>query len=311
MFSIFVLEMSENKSLHNALRQVRLQAGKFQICGFSISGLATYLQLPELDFCVDMGECPVSAIGLNHVFLTHAHGDHSRCLMRHHSLRRMMGIERPSVYYIPAELAKGAENWIHAEAMFEGVPEARFQLPRIVPMEVGKKVILEYRKDLALETFPVKHALSGKRYLPSMGATLFTHKNKLKEEYLHCTTSEIIALRKQGVQITREVFDPTITFMGDNLGDNLLDESLSSIWNSEILVTECTFLDDGEQDMAKNKGHTHIGKIVDALKKYGTDIHCKQIILTHFSMKYSVDHILETIQKNIPDEFKDRVSAFV
>lgn len=304
--------MQENRSLHNALRQVRHHIGKLQICGFSVSGLATYLQLPEYDFCVDMGECPVSAIGLDHVFLTHAHGDHSRCLMRHHSLRRMMGIEKPSIYYMPESLVPLAEAWIHSEALFEGVPESRFKLPEIVPMRQGEKVSLHYRKDLSIEAFPIKHAQVGKQhFLPSMGVTLFTHKNKLKPEYLTLGPAEIISLRKQGVEITREVFDPIVTFMGDCLGENLLTPANARIWESEVLVTECTFVDDGEESMAEKKGHTHVSQIAKALEKYGDSMRCKHIVLNHFSMKYSAEHILEALQSKLPEKFRDKVIAFI
>lgn len=304
--------MQENRTLHNALRQVRHHIGKIQMCGFSVSGLATYLQLPELDFCVDMGECPVSAIGINHVFLTHAHGDHSRCLMRHHSLRRMMGVERPSCYYMPEDLVPGAKAWIHSEAVFEGVPESRFKLPEIVPMPAGKKISLRYRKDLSIEAFPVKHAQLGKsHFLPSMGVTLYSHKNKLKPEYLDLETAKIIELRKQGVCITREVFDPIISFLGDALGENLDSPELQSIWNSKILVSECTFLDDGEESMAEKKGHTHISQIAKALESHRDSMRCKHIVLNHFSMKYSADHILDTLQKKIPEDFRDKVIAFI
>ncbi len=302
--------MQENKSLHNALRQVRHHVGKIQLCGFSVSGLATYLQLPEYDFCVDMGECPVSAIGIDHVFLTHAHGDHSRCLMRHHSLRRMMGVEKPSIYYMPEDLVSGAKKWIHSEALFEGVPEQRFKLPEIVPLKGGEMTPLHYRKDLSISAFPVRHAQIGRQhFLPSMGVTLYNHKNKLKEEFLGLDPAEIISLRKRGVEITREVFSPLITFMGDCLGDNL--ESLPAIWESEVLVTECTFIDDGEESMAEKKGHTHISQIVKALERFGPSMKCKNIVLNHFSMKYSADHIWETLREKIPEEYRNHVIAFI
>ena len=115
--------MNENKYIHNALRQIHVDTPCSHISGFSISGLATYIQIPELDFCIDMGECPLSAIPLNHVFLTHAHGDHARCLMRHHSLRKMMGVERDCVYYMPDCVSENARAWIKAEALFEGTKE--------------------------------------------------------------------------------------------------------------------------------------------------------------------------------------------
>ena len=165
--------MAESRYIHNALKQVHVDTSCTSVVGFSISGLATYIQFPELDFCIDMGECPLSATSLNHVFLTHAHGDHARCLMRHHSLRKMMGVERESIYYLPECICDGARDWIRAEAMFEGVPDTKFRSPEIVPVTAGDIRFLEYRKDLAFEAFEVKHSI------PAMGGTLYYYKKKL------------------------------------------------------------------------------------------------------------------------------------
>ena len=292
-----------NKNIHNALRQNHLQAACSSNQGFSREGLATYLQFPELDFCVDMGECPLTAIPLDHVFLTHAHGDHARCLMRHNSLRKMMGVERDSVYYLPEEISEGAKAWIKAEAMFEGVGEQKFRYPEIIPVKAGERISFRYRKDLVLEAFDVKHSI------PAMGATLYLHKKKLKDEFLGKSAAEIIELRANGVEITREVFDPLLSFTGDCLGETLRDNP--QVFKSKVLVTECTFLDKDEESMAHKKGHTHLNSIVEALNEQGDEVKCEQIVLTHFSMKYSEKHILETLEKEIPERFRDRVVAFI
>lgn len=294
---------SESKYIHNALKQVHLETSCTSVNGFSISGLATYLQFPELDFVVDMGECPLSATSINHVFLTHAHGDHARCLMRHHSLRKMMGVERDSVYYLPEKIVEGAKEWIRAEAMFEGVPENKFRLPEICAVEHEKMIPLKYRKDLVLKPFEVKHSV------PAMGATLYLHKRKLKDEYLGKTPSEIIELRKKGVEITREVFEPLLSFTGDCLGESLIQNP--EIFKSKILVTECTFLDEADEPMSRKKGHTHLQHIVEALEKFSDEILCEKIILTHFSMKYSERHIRDTLDKKLPERFKERIIPFI
>ena len=52
---------------HNALQQVTLTLGNVTIAGFSISGLATYVQVPSLGVCFDMGECPLSSLSIDHV----------------------------------------------------------------------------------------------------------------------------------------------------------------------------------------------------------------------------------------------------
>ena len=287
-----VKKVNESKYIHNALRQIHVNTPCSPISGFSISGLATYIQIPELNFCIDMGECPLSAIPLDHVFLTHAHGDHARCLMRHHSLRKMMGVERDSVYYIPECVSENAKAWIKSEAIFEGVAESKFRYPEIVPVTAGELQFLRYRKDIALEAFEVKHSI------PTMGGTLYFYKKKLKDEFLGKDAAEIIELRKKGIEITREVYDPLVSFMGDCLGESLLDNS--RVFQSKVLITECTFLDDEDEAMSKKKGHSHLKHIVHALNEMDGDIKCEKIILSHFSMKYSDKHIRDALETGIP-----------
>lgn len=294
---------TENRYIHNALKQIHLNTACSNVSGFSISGLATYMLFQEMDFCIDMGECPLNATPINHVFLTHAHGDHARCLMRHHSLRKMMGVERDSIYYMPESIYEGAKAWIKAEAMFEGVGEAKFRYPTLRPLIAGERIQLEYRKDLMLEPFEVKHSV------PTMGASVFLHKKKLKDEYLTLPTEQIIALRLSGTEITRDVYDPLLSFTGDCIGDCLLEHP--EIFKSKVLVTECTFLDPGEEAMAHKKGHTHLQQIVHALNELDNEVKCEQIILSHFSMKYSEKHIQDMLSKSIPEKFKDKVVAFI
>ena len=162
---------------------------------------------------------------------------------------------------------------------------------------------MRYRKDLAIEAFEVKHSI------PTMGGTLYFYKKKLKDEFLGKSATEIIELRKQGVEITREVYEPLVSFMGDCLGESLLDNS--RVFQSKVLITECTFLDDGEETMSKKKGHSHLKDIVHALNELDDEIKCEKIILSHFSMKYSERHIREMLDKSIPEKFKERIVAFV
>lgn len=293
----------ENRNIHNALRQVHHNLSTFSLNGFSISGLSTYLQAPELDFMVDMGECPLSAVPINHVFLTHAHGDHARCLMRHHSLRKMTGIAKDAVYYIPENIVENAKAWIKAEAFFENVPEYKFRYPEIKSLAPNQRIHLAYRKDLAIEGFPVEHSI------PTMGCTLFRYKKKLKKELLNATPEELIAKRASGEEITIDLYEPLISFMGDCKTESLLKRP--EIFDSEVLVIECTFLDNDDESMAELKSHSHLNEIVRVLESIGDSAKCKTIILNHFSMKYSEKHILSTVEKKIPAAWKEKVKVFL
>ena len=289
---------------HNALRQIEIKSSRETLQGFSISGLATYLQVPELDVCFDMGECPLSALKLDHVFLTHAHGDHSRCLMRHHSLRRMTGIEKPAVYYMPDFLVEPAQELVRAEARFEGVPPHRFELPKFVGLIPGGPAVpLTYRKDLEVQAFSVKHSI------PSVGFTLFDCKKKLLPEYQGTPGTEIARLRKSGTEVSSEVREPRLTFIGDCIGSTLRDQA--HIWDSRVLIIETTFLDPEERKMAREKGHTHLDELLEVLHDMPERVHSELIVLKHFSMKYSRNQILEKVTPQLPEAFRDRIQLLV
>src|SRR5262244_1255803 len=129
--------------MHNALAQVTLHLDGLTVAGFSIAGLATYVQVPELDACFDLGECPLAALPLGQVFLTHAHGDHARCLPRHWQLRRMLGMNREARYFLPESIRPACEAWVRAEAAFEGVPEVDVIAPPLTGLSPGEEAQLK------------------------------------------------------------------------------------------------------------------------------------------------------------------------
>jgi ribonuclease Z len=284
--------------MHNALAQIKLRAHNLTVSGFSIAGLATYLQIPELDVLFDTGECPLSAVPLNFVFLTHAHGDHARCLPRHWQLRRMLGIQQQAKYFLPETIRATCEAWLRAEADFEGVPEEDVITPSLVGLTAGQTVPL--KKDLSARAFPVIHRV------PSLGYTLVSHKRKLKPEYAGIPGPELARLKAQHVDIQYDVSEPLFTFIGDCIGQSLVDEA--HIWQSRVLVLEATFLAPGEEALAAKKGHTHLHEIASAVEHFHPDC---ELVLKHFSMRYSRSEIVSHVDRAIPAWFRPRVQILI
>jgi len=288
----------------NALRQITLALDRVTLAGFSISGLATYIQIPELDVCFDMGEAPLSSLPINHIFLTHAHGDHARCLPRHWHLRRMIGIAKPAAYFLPEAIRVGFEGLVQAEARFEGVPDEAVTIPSFHGLVPGEdSVALPYRKDLRVRAFPVTHSV------PSLGYTILTRKRKLKPEYAGVPGPEIAKLRASGVEVQYEIDEPQVTFIGDCIGASLVEQA--HIWDSPIVIIEATFLEPGEEALAAKKQHTHLSEIARTLEALGDRIATKHIVLKHFSMRYSRDEVMALTASGIPERFRDRIRVLL
>jgi ribonuclease Z len=287
----------------NALDGVGFEVAKTRLSGFSVSGLATWMIAPDLDVCFDMGECPLSAVPMNHVFLTHAHGDHSRCLMRHDALRRMIGIAKESVYYLPAEIYDQAISWIKAGAYFEGGRGKKPKIPKIIPLHdqpaSSEPIPLHYRNNLSVRAFKVDHGV------PSLGYTLYDSRMKLKKKYHGLSGRELAQLKRDGVSIETPLHTPRLTFIGDCTASTLWREE--EIWESKILVIESTFIGEGEERLARARGHTHLFDIARLLKERESEISCEAIVLKHFSMKIKPFEALEAALRMIPPSFHDRV----
>jgi ribonuclease Z len=292
--------------MHNALEQVTLKSARHTIAGFSISGLATYVQVPDLDLCFDMGECPLSAVPLRHVFLTHAHGDHSRCVMRHAALRGMLGIEGEATIFMPDAIASAFLDVARAEARMEGIGDDIYRAPLVHALTGDRSLVaLPHRKDLFVSSFPVTHRV------PSLGYTIVERRKKLKVEHASKTGPEIAALRKSGVDVQDIIDVPLVTFIGDCIGDSLLEQE--HIWRSSVLILEATFVEPGEEAMARDKGHSHMADIGRALRHAlasGATLP-ELIVLKHFSMKVTRPQIDDAIARELPKDALDRVRVLL
>jgi ribonuclease Z len=285
---------------HNPGRPIVLKFEQETVLAFSISALSTYALVPELNCAFDMGDCLLDAIPIERVFVTHAHGDHTRCLLRHESLRRLMGMS-PATYYVPQQTEAGFKGLADAWKILENVRDPRYEPPRFKPLRPGDVVWLH--RQLAAKAFLVNHTL------PSLGYTLFDVRKKLLPEFQGRPGPELARLRRQGITFEQEVWLPRLTFIGDSTIETLYREK--HVGQSRILFIEVTYLLDDEQDLARQRGHTHLNDLLRFLKDCPDVLQNPHIVLKHFSMRYDRDLILHTLKSRLPAEFLERVHMLI
>jgi len=292
--------MSQLDPLHRPSCPVSLTLGELEVEGFSIGGLATYFLLPEWKLCFDIGDCPIEAVRMNHVFLTHAHGDHARCLLRHFSLRRMLNMER-ATYHVPEFLVEPLKRLAYAWSDLEGHRRNPDFVPDFNGLALRDEV--EINRQMVVSTFPVEHRVR------SLGYTVWDKRKKLLPELAGMPGPEIAARKREGLPIETEMRMPQLTFIGDSTMKTL--EREPHVLDSKVLVLEATFLMEDDVGMADPKGHIHLATLCDFLAANEQACKFDFLVLKHFSMKYPRKLIEARVRHLVPEFLRERVRILI
>ncbi|KAL8205300.1 hypothetical protein R6Q57_008851 [Mikania cordata] len=253
----------------------------YNIEGLSIGGHETCVIIPEFKCAFDIGRCPPRAVGMNFLFITHAHLDHIGGLPMYIATRGLYNMSPPTVF-VPPSIKQDVENLIELHRKMGDV-ELNLDL---VALDIGETY--ELRNDLVVRPFKTHHVI------PSQGYVIYSVRKKLKKQYLHLKGREIEKKKKSGVEITDIILSPEVAFTGDTNSDFLLDPRSSDALRAKVLITEATFLDEKcDIEHAREHGHMHIDEIIEHSKW----IRNKAILLTHFSSRYHIEEIRQAVTK--------------
>jgi len=258
------------------------------IIGYSVAGEETVVAMPQLDVCFDIGRAPAQVIPINYMLLTHGHMDHAAGIAYYLSQRNFCGLSAGTVL-APQNLLPPIETILGGWNRLDG--------NNIPAKLVGVKSGDEYqiKRDLFVRVFPTKHSRG------SVGYSLIEKRKKLKGQYTDLTGPQLVALKKQGVEIEYVLEVPIVTYLGDT---SYVDfAQLEYIARSRILIAECTFFLAEHTGRAEAGRHMHIEEFADLLSKMENE----HIIVTHLSQRTGIPEARRILKKTLPADTYQKV----
>jgi len=270
--------------------------GGVHVAGFSLAGEETFIICPELNLGFDLGRAPREVVSIDHIFLSHGHMDHAAGVAYYFS-QRMFVDNQPGHLYAPELLLGPIRRLLRTWGDIDG-HEPPAHLHAAAP---GVDVPL--RRDLLVRPFEVNHScrLSDGTRLKSLGFTAIEVRQKLKDEFRDMTGPRLVELKSRGVEITRRLELPLVTYCGDTAPGPFLQ--LDFVRNSRILLLECTFVEADHRDRARAGSHMH----VDDLREVYPQLNNERIVLTHLSRRTPLSEARRVIRRVLGDEAMERL----
>lgn len=269
------------------------RAGSYTLRGASLGGIHTAIMVPELRALFDIGYFSRAFVGADHIFISHGHADHVGAIG---SLMGARGLQQkgPPRVYMPESVHGPLTCALESMASLQ-----RYDLSiEAIPMKPGDTC--RVGPDRWVRAFRTFHSV------PSLGYQIFRKVRKLKPEFRERSGQEIRRLRESGADIFDWVEQPEVAYATDTLPRVLEHEP--SILESQLLILECTFLDERKSRAdARAGGHIHLDELLESLP----DFRNEHLVLMHFSQLYGPREIKDILATRLPPELAERVVPFV
>jgi ribonuclease Z len=267
--------------------------GPLTIDGYSRAAVQTYWRIAELKLGFDLGAQPWDFMALPRFMVSHAHLDHIAALPAYVARRRMMKMEKPTIY-MPESAVSTVDAMLKCFSRLD-----RGRLPcELVPLTANQEI--ELSRELVVTTSATKHSI------PSLGFIVWDRRRKLKQEFMHLSGDEIRDIKLSGVDVTHEVRIPLVAYTGDTAPEGL--DHCPDMYRAKILITEMTFVaPDHRREHIHKHGHTHLDDIVARRNDFKNEV----VICGHFSTRYNESQIRRWVDKALPDRLDGRLHLWI
>lgn len=263
------------------------------IDGYSRAAVQTYWRIAELKIGFDLGAQPWDFMALPRYFISHTHLDHIAALPSYVARRRMMKMDRPTVY-LPESSVASVDSMLKSFTRLD-----RGRLPcELVPLTPNQEI--ELSRELLVTTIATKHSI------PSLGFIVWDRRRKLKPEYSDLSGDQIRDIKLSGTDVTYEIRVPLVAYMGDTSPESL--DANPDVYRAKILITEMTFVaPDHRKEKIHKHGHTHLDDIVARRNDFQNEV----VICGHFSTRYNETQIRRWVDKSLPDRLDGRLQLWI
>jgi len=268
---------------------VEHQLGDIRLLGYSLAGEETVVAAPELNVCFDVGKAPAEILPIDHILLTHGHMDHAAGLAYYFSQRNFVGNSTGCVL-APVALVEPIQALVRVWGGIEG----HVSPARIVGM--GPDEDFELRRGLLARTFAVNHGV------PALGFAVIDIRRKLRSEFTDKTGPELVALKKQGVEIEYTVEMPLVAFCGDTAEGDWLEKDI--VKSAKVIILECTFFDPDHVHRAREGYHMHVRDVARIVEKLENE----HIVISHITRRTALREAKQTLEKMVSAETMSRVT---